>query len=75
MEDWAMRGGEHLLDHIERELTLVSRHQLATTARGVLERSAYLLLSAFIFVVINLVVDILYTVVDPRLRSTINRPA
>jgi DNA-binding MarR family transcriptional regulator len=45
MEDRAMRGGEHLLDHIERELTLVSRHQLATTARGVLERSAYLLLS------------------------------
>jgi len=40
-----MRGGEHLLGHIERELTLVSRHQLATTARGVLERSAYLLLS------------------------------
>ena len=28
-----------------------------------------------IFVTINLVVDILYTVVDPRLRSTIRRPA
>jgi peptide/nickel transport system permease protein len=28
-----------------------------------------------IFVTINLVVDILYTVVDPRLRSTISRAA
>jgi peptide/nickel transport system permease protein len=28
-----------------------------------------------IFVTINLVVDILYTVVDPRLRPTISRPA
>ena len=32
--------------------------------------AAYLLLVALIFVTINLVVDILYTVVDPRLRST-----
>ncbi len=40
-----MRGREHLLDDIERELTLVSRHQLATVAKGVLERSAYLVLS------------------------------
>jgi len=40
-----MRGREHLLDDIERELTLVSRHQLATVAKGVLERSAYLMLS------------------------------
>ncbi|MHA1524534.1 MAG: ABC transporter permease [Alphaproteobacteria bacterium] len=31
--------------------------------------AAYLLLIAFLFVVINLVVDILYFVVDPRLRS------
>ena len=30
--------------------------------------SAYLLLVAFIFVIINLVVDLLYAVVDPRLR-------
>ncbi|MDP7603789.1 MAG: ABC transporter permease subunit, partial [Alphaproteobacteria bacterium] len=30
--------------------------------------SAYLVLIAFFFVVINLVVDILYHVVDPRLR-------
>ncbi|WP_026869854.1 ABC transporter permease [Inquilinus limosus] len=30
--------------------------------------AAYLLLSAFIFVTINLVVDILYAVVDPRIR-------
>lgn len=30
--------------------------------------AAYLLLIAFLFVVINLAVDILYTVVDPRLR-------
>ncbi|HTQ83882.1 MAG TPA: ABC transporter permease, partial [Pseudolabrys sp.] len=30
--------------------------------------SAYLLLVAFIFVVINLVVDLLYVVVDPRIR-------
>ena len=32
--------------------------------------AAYLLLIAFLFVVINLAVDILYTVVDPRLRIT-----
>ncbi|MFV2003083.1 MAG: ABC transporter permease [Paracoccaceae bacterium] len=31
--------------------------------------AAYLLLIAFLFVIINLVVDILYFVVDPRLRS------
>jgi peptide/nickel transport system permease protein len=37
--------------------------------------AAYLLMVSLIFVTINLVVDILYTVVDPRLRSTINRPA
>jgi peptide/nickel transport system permease protein len=37
--------------------------------------AAYLLMVSLIFVTINLVVDILYTVVDPRLRSTIRRPA
>ena len=37
--------------------------------------AAYLLLVSLIFVTINLVVDILYTVVDPRLRATISRPA
>src|SRR6201982_320371 len=37
--------------------------------------AAYLVLVSLIFVTINLVVDILYTVVDPRLRSTISRPA
>jgi peptide/nickel transport system permease protein len=37
--------------------------------------AAYLLMVSLIFVTINLVVDILYTVVDPRLRSTISRPA
>jgi peptide/nickel transport system permease protein len=37
--------------------------------------AAYLLMISLIFVTINLVVDILYTVVDPRLRSTIRRPA
>lgn len=37
--------------------------------------AAYLLLVSLIFVTINLVVDILYTVVDPRLRATINGPA
>jgi peptide/nickel transport system permease protein len=31
--------------------------------------AAYLLLVSFIFVVVNLVVDILYAVVDPRLRA------
>jgi peptide/nickel transport system permease protein len=36
--------------------------------------SAYLLLVAFIFVVINLVVDVLYVVVDPRIRIA-TRPA
>lgn len=35
--------------------------------------AAYLLLVALIFVVINLVVDILYTVVDPRLRMSVGR--
>ena len=40
-----MRGREHLLEAISRELTLVSRHQLATAAHGVLERSAYLMLN------------------------------
>jgi peptide/nickel transport system permease protein len=37
--------------------------------------AAYLLLVALIFVSINLVVDILYTVVDPRLRLQIRRAA
>jgi ABC-type dipeptide/oligopeptide/nickel transport systems, permease components len=37
--------------------------------------AAYLMLVALIFVLINLAVDILYTVVDPRLRSTIRQPA
>jgi peptide/nickel transport system permease protein len=37
--------------------------------------AAYLLLVALIFVTINLVVDILYTVVDPRLRSSLRQPA
>jgi len=36
--------------------------------------AAYLLTVSLIFVTINLVVDILYTIVDPRLRSTISRP-
>jgi DNA-binding MarR family transcriptional regulator len=40
-----MRGREHLLSHIERELTLISRHQLAATAAGVLDRSAYVMLN------------------------------
>jgi len=35
--------------------------------------AAYLLVVSMIFVTINLVVDILYTVVDPRLRSTVSR--
>jgi peptide/nickel transport system permease protein len=37
--------------------------------------AAYLLMVSLIFVTINFVVDILYTVVDPRLRSTISRAA
>ena len=37
--------------------------------------AAYLLTVSLIFVTINLVVDILYTVVDPRLRSTVGRAA
>jgi len=36
--------------------------------------AAYLMLVALIFVVINLAVDILYTVVDPRLRTSIRQP-
>ncbi len=35
--------------------------------------AAYLLTVSLIFVTINLIVDILYTVVDPRLRSTVSR--
>ena len=34
--------------------------------------AAYLLTVSLIFVTINLIVDILYTVVDPRLRSTVS---
>jgi len=37
--------------------------------------AAYLMLVALIFVTINLVVDILYTIVDPRLRASIRQPA
>ncbi len=37
--------------------------------------AAYLMLVALIFVTINLAVDILYTVVDPRLRASIRQPA
>jgi peptide/nickel transport system permease protein len=37
--------------------------------------AAYLMMVSLIFVTINLLVDILYTVVDPRLRSTISRSA
>jgi peptide/nickel transport system permease protein len=37
--------------------------------------AAYLLMVSLIFVSINLVVDILYTVVDPRLRATVSRSA
>jgi peptide/nickel transport system permease protein len=37
--------------------------------------AAYLLMVSLIFVTINLVVDLLYTIVDPRLRSTISRSA
>ena len=37
--------------------------------------AAYLVLVSVIFVAINLVVDILYTIVDPRLRATISGPA
>ncbi len=37
--------------------------------------AAYLMFVALIFVTINLVVDILYTIVDPRLRSSIRQPA
>ncbi|MGP9820625.1 ABC transporter permease [Salinarimonas sp. NSM] len=36
--------------------------------------AAYLMFVGAIFVVINLVVDILYTVVDPRLRSSLRAP-
>ena len=35
--------------------------------------AAYLCLIALVFVVINLIVDLLYFVVDPRLRSTLSR--
>ncbi|CAN5459968.1 ABC transporter permease [soil metagenome] len=37
--------------------------------------AAYLLVVSLIFVTINMIVDILYTVVDPRLRASISRPA
>jgi len=37
--------------------------------------AAYLLMVSLIFVTINLVVDLLYTIVDPRLRASISRQA
>jgi peptide/nickel transport system permease protein len=37
--------------------------------------AAYLMLVALIFVTINLAVDILYTIIDPRLRASIQQPA
>jgi peptide/nickel transport system permease protein len=37
--------------------------------------AAYLMMVSLIFVTINLLVDILYTLVDPRLRATIDRTA
>jgi peptide/nickel transport system permease protein len=37
--------------------------------------AAYLLMVSLIFVTINLLVDVLYTVVDPRLRASVGRPA
>ena len=37
--------------------------------------AAYLLVVSLIFVTINLIVDILYTVVDPRLRASVGRAA
>jgi peptide/nickel transport system permease protein len=37
--------------------------------------AAYLLMVSLIFVTINLVVDLLYTVVDPRLRVSLDRTA
>ena len=37
--------------------------------------AAYLLLVALIFVTINLIVDILYTVVDPRMRVAVGQPS
>lgn len=40
-----MRGREHLLGAVARELMLISRHQVVAAARGVLERSAYLMLN------------------------------
>jgi peptide/nickel transport system permease protein len=35
--------------------------------------AAYLMMVSLIFVTINFVVDILYTIVDPRLRSTVSQ--
>ena len=37
--------------------------------------AAYLLVVSLIFVTINLIVDILYTIVDPRLRASVGRTA
>jgi DNA-binding MarR family transcriptional regulator len=39
-----MRGRERLLADLERELTLIGRHQLVRVATGSLDRSAYLVL-------------------------------
>ena len=58
--------------HHHRDRVPVARHGPAVHPGGefadIPVMSAYLLLVAFIFVVINLVVDMLYAVVDPRLR-------
>ena len=69
---------DRLRDH-HRDRVPVARHGAAVRRRvqnvDIPIMAAYLMLVALIFVMINLVVDILYTVVDPRLRSSIRQPA
>ena len=56
-------------EHIERRIVdrwVVLRGAVQNVDIPIM--AAYLLLIAFLFVVINLAVDLLYAVVDPRLR-------
>ena len=55
--------------------TMIGAPFVATMLVILVALIAYLLVVSLIFVTINLIVDVLYTVVDPRLRSTIQRPA
>lgn len=65
-------GLHHRLRHHHRDRVPVARHgpavHQAISTVDIPVMAAYLVLIAFMFVVINLIVDLLYFAVDPRLR-------